>query len=305
MRRVKITTGVVLVLIFTVMSIGCAGKAKTLRVAAAQFKVESGSALDAIDEMHKKEVAPPERTPAAVAAEFVDNASQSERAVTPDRIKLWANPNVVELNKETEKAWSEFISNLRLQYTTFAQIFDEIEQASFTGKKIVKKAAPYIQKLTAQLIYFADSIQQNPPQLFQRRTVLMTELQTIKNGSDDEADKRSKMAEWYDQWLALGADEKEIERATVEQCLKAALIGKEILKQTHNYNKLSLNDVTEALATVLGVAGAVTGRDFSQVQSQVDGIVMEINNDPVWEEVLKLASGEVNKVLGAQGTSTQ
>lgn len=300
MRVVKINTLTAVALIFTVMAIGCAGKAKTLRVAVAQFEVESISAVNAIEEMRQKEIAPPERTPAQATAVFVDNSIQSKNPVTPKRIKLWSNPDAVEISPAIEKAWSEFIAKLRLQYITFAGIFDDIEQASFTAQKTVKKASPYIEKLTAQLVHFAKSIDQNPPILLQRRAALMAELQTIKDSSINELEKRRKLAAWRDEWLALGADEQEIERNTVEQCLKAALIGKEIQKQILNYDQLSLNDITEALATVLGVAGTVTGRDFNQVQREVDRIVTDINNDPVWKKASELALVEVNKALNAR-----
>ncbi len=301
MRSGKITIArIVVALILIGLMMGCAGKARTLRVAAAQFKVESISAVNAIDEMRKKEVAPPEKTPAEAAAVFENNALDSKSPVTLERIKLWEDPNAVELNPETKKAWSEFIDNMRLQYTTFAGIFDEIQEASFTGGKIVKKGAPYIEKLTAQLLYFAQSIQRNPPILLQKRSALMAELQTIKDNDAGEIDKRRELSAWRDRWLALDVEERAIERETAEQCLKAALIGKEIQTQILNYDKLSLNDITEGLAAVIGVAGAVSGRDLSHIQSQVDGVVAEIDKDPVWKEASVLALAEVNKAIGAR-----
>ncbi len=304
MRKAKITTTAIVVAFLLIgLMTGCAGKARTLRVAAAQFKAESISAVNAIDEMRKKESAAPEKTPAEAAAVFENNALNSNSTVTLERIKLWEDPDAVGLNPETEKAWSEFIAEMRMQYTTFSGIFDEIQQASFFGRKIVKRGAPHVENLTAQLIYFAKSIQRNPPIFLQRRAALMAELQTIKDSGADEIDKRRELSAWRDRWLALGEEERAMEQKTAAQCLKAALIGKEIQNQILNYDKLSMNDITEGLAAVIGVAGAVTGRDLSHVQSQVDGVVAEIDKDPVWKEASALALGEMNKAIVARETS--
>jgi hypothetical protein len=128
---------------------GCAAKARTLRVGVSQFLVESIAAINAIDEMHNKEIAPPGRTSAEAANAFVDNAIQSRKPATEKRVSFWLDPNRVEISQKTAQAWSEFTESLRNQYATFARIFDEIEQASFTGRTVVEKSVSYIEDLIA------------------------------------------------------------------------------------------------------------------------------------------------------------
>ena len=300
MFRLKLSALYGVALLFAVAVAGCAGKAHTLKVAVGQFEVESIAAVNAIDDMHKEEIASAKRSPSAATNSFVDNVLKSTREATGERIEFWLNPQKVERKPETERAWADFIEHLRNQYFTFSRIFDQIEQASFTGRKVVQKSVPYIEKLIAQLAYFASSIDKNPPKFLDRRSALIVVLKNIRYGEADKEEKRRQIGEWRDKWLGLTAEEKELKRKTTEQCLIAVTIGLEIRKQMLAYNKVSLDDLSEAFTRILFVAGALTGKDFSSLQEKSERIVSEIENDPVWQRAASIALEEINKAMATR-----
>lgn len=281
---------------------GCTEKAQALKVGVSQFEAESIAAVDAIDSMRKQEIAPLERSAAKATREFVDNVLglSPGTAVDDGNLGILLDTYTVTPSPRVEQSWSQFIGNLRAQYTTFARIFDELDRASFTARNTVKEAEPFIEKLTAQLAYFAREIEKNPPRLIQQRSALLASLADIKNGSAPTADKRRQIAQWRDEWLALMAAEAELKRVTVEKCLKAATIGIGIREQIQDYDKISIADISSALKQVFAIAGSITGQDYSQLQSRVADIISMIENDPVWNTAAQAALTEINARIAAR-----
>jgi hypothetical protein len=288
----------------------CAGKARTLHLGVTQFKVESIAAVDAIDEMRKKEIAPEERNPVESTNSFVDNVLKSKRSAV-GRVERWIDPFKPKPNPETEKEWAELIQNLKEQYLTFARIFDEIQRASFTGRAVVEESVPHIEKLVTQLAYFADAINQNPPQLLNRRSALIADLEKIRKtigntaAEDVPMETRNKIAEWREKWLMLMAAENELNRKTTEQCLKAVTIGLEVRKQMIAYNQVSLQDISEALSMAFSLAGAITGEDLSTLQARTEWVIEEINSDPVWSSATKQLVKEISGKINSRSKDTQ
>lgn len=279
---------------------GCSGKAQALRTAAGYFEAESLAAVQAIDQMRQREIAPPPRTAAAATSTFVHNVLQSRQPATVERIAFWLDPEAIALSPETTRAWMEFLDDLRLQYTTFAAIFERLEQASFTARDTVPQAIPLVEKLTAQLAYFAQSIMQHPPQFQQQRAALVADLEAIRQRQEPDGDKRQRLSEWREQWLALLAAEAALERATVEQCLKAAILGQAMRQQLLDYNRLSLGDISEAARRALRLAGALTGRDVSHLQARTAQIVTSIDNDPQWKSAAEAALRRIHTALATR-----
>ena len=290
--------------------ISCAGKARTLHLGVTQFQVESIAAVDAIDDMRKKEIAPEERSPVESTNSFVDNVLKSKRKAA-GRIERWIDPFKPVPKPETEKEWAKLIQNLKDQYLTFVRIFDEIERASFTGRAVVEESVPHMEKLVAQLAYFADAINQNPAQLLSRRSALIAELEKIRKTIGDTAaedvpmETRNKIAEWREKWLVLMAAENELTRKTSEQCLKAVTLGLEVRRLMITYNQVSLQDISEALSTAFSLAGAVTGEDFSNLQARTEWVVQEINADPVWTSATKQLLKEISDNFNSRSNDMQ
>lgn len=299
MNSIKKSTQIVVAVVGFILLAACAGKAQSLRTGSTQFEIESLAAIDAIDEMRRLEIAPNAMSSAEQIDEFVTNALTSNNPANQDRIELWMNSNVVSIST-VDPDWTEFLGELRGQYAAFAGMFDQLENASFFARNKVPEATPYVRKLTAQLLQFANVININPPRLLQRRSALIVDLDTIRNDAQlDEAAKRTQISRWHDRWLSLVADEEELRRRVVEQCIKAAIIGREIERQIVNYNKLSLGDISEGIRTSLQLAGDISGQDFSDLQSRTDAFLAEIQNDPDWKRLADAALTEVNGALAA------
>ncbi len=331
------------------MVTGCAGKAQCLKVAVGQFETESLAAIQAIDDMHKKELATETFSSVEKTYLFVENVLKSSRSADQNRIEHWLNPYKPGVTEKTQAEWIAFIDELKNQYVKFASIYNDIERASFTGRELVPKGIQYIENLIAQIAYFAKSVDEHPPKLLNRRGALIAELEKLRMKIEEkiakadrnkiksinklsgierskaianlsprlhavrkkwltslaDANERQAIAQWQERWLALVAEEDELKRKTVEQCIKAVTIGLEIRKKMKEYNQISLEDISEALNRVLVLAGTVTGENYSRLQAQADKVFKDIKNDPVWQNATDLALREVNKAIKAREKAAQ
>lgn len=300
------------------MLAGCAGKAQTLKVGAAQFEADSLAAIDSIDRLMKAEIAPPPRGEAEASEEFVDLILGSEGEITDLHIKIALNPDEVDLAPEVTARRAEFLSRVRAQYTTFASIFDRIEEGGFFARDKVPEANEPLQKLIAQLVSFANSIAAHPPEFTQRRSNLLLEIRVLHGDpvadlSADKkrrllapyglpadrqltvAEKRRALALWRERWLTLRGEEHDLERETIAQCLKASVIGVQLQKQIADYDKLSLEDISEAMSLALSTAGALTGEDLSKLQVKTNEVISTIENDPAWSALVAESLKRVNE----------
>ena len=89
--------------------------------------------------------------------------------------------------------------------------------------------------------------------------------------------------------------EKDLERETIAQCLKASVIGVQIQKQIVDYDKLSLEDISEAMSLALSTAGALTGEDLSKLQVKTNEVIYTIENDPAWSALVAESLKRVNE----------
>lgn len=277
---------------------GCMAKARTLHVAVNEFKNESVSAVDAIDTMWRAEIAPPPLTQSAATDAFVDRVLALDGNVTGEILPIVLDPYAISdtEQKQLEARWNAFLSDLRLQYVTFAAIFDNVERASFTGRSTIEEAQPYIEKLTAQLAYFAKSIEDNPPQLIQHRGALLARLNTLQESSIPEAEKRQQIALWRDDWIAMETSEAALRDQTIRQCVKAALIGKTVRDQIAAYGDLTQADLVEAINLGFQLAQSATGNDFAGLRGRVDEITQSIQADPVWSTSVDEVLGQINNL---------
>ena len=184
------------------------------------------------------------------------------------------------------------------QYVTFASIFDELEKGSIFAKDAVKKSAPYAEKLTLQMAAFAKAITDNPPRLIQPRTAIMTEFDSVRgNRSMSYDEKRLRLIELKEEWRGITAQETKLQEITVQQCLKAALIGTEVRRLIDTYARLSLDDLNSAIAFVLDRAGDISGKNLDQLKLQSEELFAKLANDPIWSIAAQTALDEANTVI--------
>ncbi len=306
--------GLVLVLVVasSYLLTGCnVEKARAIQGAAVQFRAESLSAIDAMDEMHRQELALPERSPAEVRREFISNILGSTRDVDAALVELAIDP----YQPPAYPAWDGFVLDLRGQYTNFAAIFDKIDAGAMVSPGEVKEAAEYAQKLTVQMALFADAIGKNPPVLYRQRDLIIKKLRDQQRqyrklqtqirtdyGTPDQApaalrdrlrDIENQVGELLSNWQQVRDQENKLLNTTLAQCLKAAVLGKELGQLVSQYDQLDLNRINVLVPRILNTAAAITGRDFGALRSRTTGLISEIQADPLWS---KVTSGLIDRV---------
>ncbi|WP_421656270.1 hypothetical protein [Leptothermofonsia sp. ETS-13] len=127
--------------------LGCnVEKARALQGAAVQFRAESLAAIQAIDTMHKAELAPPPRSPAEVRRDFVNGILNSRSEINSNLVDLAINP----YKPPADPKWDSFITDLCSQYESFAAIFEKLDRGSLVAKDEVRESAEHARKLTVQ-----------------------------------------------------------------------------------------------------------------------------------------------------------
>jgi hypothetical protein len=317
MKTVRHSWIVGLLIISSLSLGGCSvEKARALQGAATQFRNESLLAVNAIDAMRLKELEPPDRSASDVRQGFINRILNSRvdlnSAVLDLAIDPYQPPKVAK--------WDEFIVDLRGQYEGFSSIFDKLDSGRPIDVGEVKKSAEYARVLTVQMALLADAIAKNPPRLNQYRAVtiirlkkLRQEYQTVqaklKNGTGNEtlqqltqrkSELENQTGEAMSEWLQIKQEEKKLLEATVAQCMKAVIMGKELLEVANHYDDLDLNQLNAAIPRILTAAAAFTGRDYSAIAAKTSQIATDIRSDPLWRDVSQRLVDRVNSASASR-----
>jgi hypothetical protein len=292
---------------------GCTSeKARSLRLAAVQFKNESLAAIEAIEAMHQRELAPPARSPAQVRSEFINNILEANSEISEQDVELAINPDAPTLDSTTQEPWQVFINKMNAQYEALAAIYDEVEGGSLLASKAVQKSAEHAKNLTLQMAAFATVIDKHPPMLIQERIIVVADLDTLRQeyqqkkqtGESNEnlQPLRDKAGELLDKWQQIAINEQKLRDTTVAQCLKAAVLGKDLTQLIERYDKLDLDDLNSIIARVLDTAAAITGRDYASLKTKAANIFTEIRNDEIWSKAANTVLKEVSKTVAGRNS---
>jgi len=296
-------------------------KARAIQGAAVQFRTESLSAIQAIDEMHRQELEPPPRASTDVRSEFVRGILNSKSDINANLIDLALDP----YKPPEDPQWNAFMSDLRGQYENFASIFDKLDAGNLVAVDDVRKSAEHAKTLTVQMALFADAIGKNPPILYRYRNVIIVQLRKqrqiyqdlqaqIKSnyGSADASpqasrdklkDIENRVGELMGEWQQVKQQEQKLLEATVSQCLKAALMGKELGELLNRYDQIDLNQINALIPRILNIAGTVTGRDFSFLQLKSASVISDIKQDPLWRDATAAILDRVNGAIATRTTA--
>jgi hypothetical protein len=271
----------------------CAQKAETLKLAASQFEAESLATITLLEELRVAEITPPPSTESAETQRFVANALSSGRPATADRVELWRNPDAADTS-EANALWATLLKNLNAQYRAFAATFAQLGEGSFFARDTVKETEPVATKLVSQIASFGKAVTDAPPQFLNRRNALLKRLQDLRDGPDGEAQKKAALGAWLDEWRALLRQEADLQQRIVEQSTKASSIGLAVMKQIRAYDQLAASDIADAMGIAFSAAGTLTGKDLTALRSRADGVIEDIQSDPVWKSILDQALAEAN-----------
>lgn len=304
-RRMKVGTALAVVVVGLLL-VGCGPeKARALRTAVVQFKVEALDAIDAIDTWMSRELETSPRASSTANEEFVTNILELDSLeLTPEVIELASDPYKVETDAELTQAREEFKAGLIEQYSTFATIFDDLEKANFVAAAAVKKSAPYAEKLTIQMAAFAKSLSHHPPKLLQYRSTVISEIDLVRLDTSLSFDeKRIRLLELKERWESIKKQESELQRSTVEKCLRASLLGMRVRRLIDTYDEFSLDDLNSVIAKVLDEAGNLNGEDFSELKRKSEEMFATLENDPIWSEMAQSVLNEANQVVSEADTN--
>ncbi|OUC15561.1 MAG: hypothetical protein B0A82_06360 [Alkalinema sp. CACIAM 70d] len=295
---------------------GCSvEKARSLQNAASQFRNESLTAIDAIDTLRKRELEAPPRSAAEIRQSFINRLLNSKSELNSTLIELAIDP--YQPPQVTE--WDEFITDLRSQYDGFSAIFDQLEGGTIVGTSEVRKSAEYARTLTVQMALFADALNKNPPVLTQYRTSVIIKLKKLRqdyqavtaklkareqdpySGSESlqllnqqKSDMENRAGELMGEWQSVKQEEKRLLETTVTQCMKAVVMGKELLEIANRYDEINLNQLNAAIPRILTNASALTGRNYDVVKQRSTRILNELQTDPFWSGVTRTMLDRVN-----------
>ncbi|MEL6438535.1 MAG: hypothetical protein AAFQ80_04685 [Cyanobacteria bacterium J06621_8] len=261
-------------------------KAKALRLGAVQFQAESIACIDAINTMHQKELEAPPRTSKEIEEEFIKNILSSDSTILDsEEIALALDPYSV--NISTGEKWQEFIDKLSVQYASFSNIYNDLEQGSFLAAESVEKSAKHAGNLTIQMAGFTQIISDNPPILLQYRSDIAANLTILKNryqsgvSADEKQEIRSATIDLLTQWQQVKVQEEELKDGTVKQCLQASVMGKELGELIEDYDRLDLDIINTIISGIFDTVGSIASKDFSALKLQSSNLIAQIKEDEI------------------------
>jgi hypothetical protein len=260
-------------------------KARSLQAAATQFRVESLAAIEAIDTLRKRELEPPNRTPAEMRQAFINRLLNSKSEISASLIDLAIDP----FRPPKVEEWEQFISDLKSQYEGFASIFEQLEGGTIVGTDEVRKSAEYAKTLTVQMALLCDAIADHPPVLTQYRSRVIVRLrqvrqeyQTLPQAASRRIELENQTGELMSEWQQIKQEEQKLLETTVTQCTKATAVGKELIELANRYDDLSVQQLNLSIPRILTTASGFTGRDYKSVRSKADRILKDLQTDPFW-----------------------
>lgn len=282
-------------------------KARSLRLAAVQFKAESIAAIQAIESMHRRELELPPQLQAEARENFINGVLDSRIEINQKNVGL-----LTTLNRSPAPApeWAAFVADLSNQYEQFAAIYTDLESGSFLATKAVKKSAEPARILTVQMALFAKEISENPPQLYRYRTAIIVDFrklqkqyqQLVANQASAEEIQllRDRVGKLMDEWQQVESEEQKLLNTTIAQCTKAAMLGADLSQLIDRYNKLDIDELNGLIATILENVSSITGQDYSQLQLQVNAVNSAINQDAVLKRIADRLVNQIQNVVDRQ-----
>jgi hypothetical protein len=277
-------------------------KARSLRLAAIQFKAESIAAIEAIEAMHRRELELPPQLQADARENFINGVLDSRIEINHKNVEL-----LTTLNRSPAPEWAAFVADLSNQYEQFAAIYSDLESGSFLATKAVKKSAEPAQILTVQMALFAKEISENPPQLYRYRTAIVVELRKLQKqyqqlvanqaSAEEIQQLRNQVGKLMDEWQQVESEEQELLNTTIAQCTKAAMLGADLSELIDRYNKLDIDELNGLIATILENVSSITGQDYSQLQLKVNAVNSAINQDAVLKRIADRLVNQIQNVV--------
>ncbi len=261
---------------------GCTkDKAEAIKVAAESFRSEASAAFEGLRGVLKAAIA----MPPLEQGNLVDDLSSTNFTVemlqallTEDQVGDAAAVNI-----------DQKIDELVRYYHSFAEMFGSLPRGHFFAKDAVARAERHAVNLTVQLINLARLIQDGKiaVRLNGKRILLVEQIQR-HNTITDASTRREHLKNAAQQILALAAEEAQLRKRVMAQCLKAAEAGRLLTDLIRHYQQLSLGDILTQTQQSLGFVAAISGQnpDVIALLDRFNAVHEGIKNDPYWQPLL-------------------
>lgn len=288
------TTGrLLLCLVMAAGLAACANKAKVIQAGAVQFEAQSLAAIERIDELRLRETSVTAPAPEVAADIFARLVEGSSGEITRPQLRVLENPDRLDLPR-SEAAWQAFLAELRVQYTTFAAIFANLDKGSLFAAPSVEDAARVIEPLIGQMAAFAQSIGEHPAEFVRERAAIAAELEAVR---DDVAltpvQRRKDLSQLRQRLVSTAAEEERVTKEAIAQCLQSARLGVELRKLLLDYDRLTIDDLADGLKQAFALASVLPGLDLSTLKGDTDKLIEQIKGDPQLEGFLNTALAEI------------
>ena len=292
--KCSIILSIGVVLITSLLLSGCANKAKTIQVGAAQFRAESDSAITKIDELRKKESASAPLAPEEASKFFVQGVKKTSGPISRSRLRTLMDPSHLNI-PQSEAQWQAFLKKLRQQYAAFEDTFASLERGSLFAASDVKKMIPILDKLIAQLAAFAQSIKLVQAEFISERAQIAAEIRQVRDTQPFTEASEHRLRDLHRRLKEINAAENQITRETYGQVLKAAETGVRLRQLLIDYDRLSVDDINDGLSQAFKLAAGIPGLDIPKLQAKTDELMGTVNNDENLKALFDTAFAEVHQ----------
>ena len=91
----------------------------------------------------------------------------------------------------------------------------------------------------------------------------------------------------------MWAEETALQQSVVSKCLIAASSGQSVLKLIDSYNRLSVDDISQVITSMISLAGQVTGQNLDDLKSQNENVLQFLQDNPEYKVLVDSATAKV------------
>ena len=108
-----------------------------------------------------------------------------------------------------------------------------------------------------------------------------------------------------EKWQTIRATEAEILEDTVRQCLKAAMLGEELIDLTSNYNKFSIPTLNAIATNILKQTTGLNSLNLTALDTKADNLLQTLQTSPDWQSVANSSLNQVNSLLNSSSNESE
>lgn len=284
-------------------------KRQMLRLTAESFRNQAVDAITSVKKIYKLNDLPID---ANISRDFVIDQLLTDRGINyGDPLQV---DKIITGENQSNNQPSDFdheLDVLQAEYETAVEIFNNLEDINYGSAKLVAQTATPARCLTVKMLLLAKRIQEKPPKPNNPQRVLIAlKLQQLRRQYNNpkapsplpSAEIKRQVAEQIDEWLKVNASEKQIINESISKLLLVADTGRKLSQLIDDYPNLSFELIATRVTKIIGVAGNITGRDYSSTIGKINSLEHAINQD----KTLKIFIREISfKKSNPQQTESQ